>query len=366
MGHVREIDSLPELARAQTDIRALVLDRLPGWHAPPAFMELERLDREREPFWLTHEGRMFVHEENGRVTSRVLVFVAKGGGEIGKFGLFDSVDDPAAATAVLEAAARWLSARGARRMDGPFFLSMHEEVGLLVDGFELPSSIYMPFNSPQAARLLEGFGFATVRSFGTYVYDLDTCYQAIVARGGDRPDITTRGFDRSREAEEIGNLLTVYNSAFADNWGFTPLTDRQAKALVKNLLAVGNPELVRVAEREGRPVGFILCVPDVNGFLHRIRRWPGLTKIPLLLLAILFKRIRDTRVITLAIVREFQGQGISRTLIKSLATTAKAIGYRNAELSYIDTENHWMNKLMRGYNFASRKEYRIYSRSLPL
>ena len=37
-----------------------------------------------------------------------------------------------------------------------------------------------------------------------------------------------------------------------------------------------------------------------------------------------------------------------------------------SRLSYIDTENHWMNKLMRGYNFASRKEYRIYSRSLPL
>ena len=365
MGCVREIDGRDALARAQRDIRRLVYDRLPGWHAPPSFLELDRFDRRSEPFWESHEGQVFVHEESGRVTARILATISKGGAQTGHFGLFDSADDPEPAGAVVRAAGRWLAARGAKRMEGPYFLSIHEEVGLLVDGFEVPSAIYMPYSAPHAARLLEGLGFTAIRSFGTYRYDLDSCYDAAVAAGADRPDIAVRGFDRSRESDEIRNLLAVYNSAFAGNWGFTPLSDRAGRAMVKNLLTIGDSELVRIAETDGRPIGFIMCVPDVNDFLHSIKGWPGFTKIPALLAAIFLRRIRNTRVITLAVVKELQGQGISRVLIRSLASNARSRGYRNAELSYIDTENHWMNRLMRGYNFRSQKEYRIYGRDLP-
>ncbi|MBI3892615.1 MAG: hypothetical protein HY303_13915, partial [Candidatus Wallbacteria bacterium] len=95
MGVIRGISSPREQEKALKDIRARIYKDLPGWHDPPAFLELRRFDTEDEPFWKTHIGQSFVHEEGGKIIGRVTAFLPNTAATDGRFGVFDSVDDPA-------------------------------------------------------------------------------------------------------------------------------------------------------------------------------------------------------------------------------------------------------------------------------
>jgi GNAT superfamily N-acetyltransferase len=365
LGQIRTISTPAEFRRALEEIRGAYYHDLPGWHAPPAWLELERFDRDREPFWRQHDGQTFIYESEGRVLGRITAFVTRAAPQLGRFGVFDSADDPAIATALLQAAREWLAERGSTRMEGPFFFSMHEEVGLLTSGHESPPSVLMPYNPPYYAALLEQAGLRSIRRFVTYRYRISSDLDTVTSHKLSLPGINLRAFRLDRASEEIPPLLEVYNAAFAGNWGFTPLGRDEGRVLVANLIKLGHPELVRIAESEGRPVGFVMCMPDINRYLHSIRHYPEILKTPLLLWAVFRKKARDCRVITLAILKEFRGRGLSRVLMDSLASTAASIGYRNAELSYIDTENKPMHGLMSSYRFETAKEYHLFALDLP-
>ncbi len=327
-------------------------------------MELDRFDTAKEPFWKDHIGQTFIHEDDGEIDARVTVFVPNTRTTVGRFACFDCIHDEEVAESILSEATQWLVARGVSHVEGPYFFNIHEEVGLLTRGFESPSAIMMPYNPGYYHELLEHAGFDTVRRFLTYRYDLESCYETVHSQARAIGNYTIRSFDMKQVGPEIAMLLDVYNSAFQDNWGFEPITASQGEQLIQNILEVGDPRLVRVAERDGQAVGFILCVPDVNGHLYSIRNYPELMKKLSLGWNVMRHNIRDCRVITLAVRREFQGKALSRLLVDSLASVAREAGYRNAELSYVDTENRQMKRLMVGYRFHTQKEYRIFAKEL--
>ncbi|MBI3892390.1 MAG: GNAT family N-acetyltransferase, partial [Candidatus Wallbacteria bacterium] len=279
-------------------------------------------------------------------------------------GVFDSVDDPAVSGPLLDMACRWLASRGATRVEGPYFFNIHEEVGLMTKGLEHPSAILMPYNPLYYADLLLKAGFESIRRFVTYRYDLETSFEVVINRNRAIGKYAIRSFNMKDVRGEVGRLIEVYNSAFSDNWGFQPLTPEEGHALIGNLLEIGDPALVRIAEHDERAVGFILCVPDVNSYMHSIRKYPGFLKKAALVFAVMRSKIQDCRVITLAVRKEFQGRALSSLLIESLASEARKKGYRNAELSYVDTENRQMRRLMSAYDFHSQKEYQLFAKEL--
>ncbi len=64
----------------------------------------------------------------------------------GNFGLFEA-KDATAARALINAAEDWLRNRGMTRSLGPISLSIWEEPGLLVKGFDHPPTVMMGHNS---------------------------------------------------------------------------------------------------------------------------------------------------------------------------------------------------------------------------
>ena len=57
-------------------------------------------------------------------------------------------DDPAVFAALFAAAEGWLRERGRSRVQGPFNLSINEETGLLIEGFNTPPMIFMSHDAP--------------------------------------------------------------------------------------------------------------------------------------------------------------------------------------------------------------------------
>ena len=336
-----------------------------AWVRPLDAQLRARLDKNHEPFWQHAEGQLIIAKQRGKDAARLLVMhdrlrQEQTGEKAATFGLFEAPPDAETARALFDEAAVWAKARGLDSLIGPLFLSVHEEVGLLVDGFELPPRVMMPYNREYYDRLLLQAGFAQLREF--YAYEWDIQRQAIPETKRLRQDVVVRRFDRSNRADEVRRFLQVYNESFSCNWGFVPMTEAEAAASVGDFLRYADPALPLLAEVKGEPAGFILTLPDFNEAIATCggKLWPfGI-------LRILWGRrnIRNLRVVTLAVRRSFRPLGLAHHLIRQLWETAKTEGYLLAEFGYIDSRNRVMRSIVEGIGAQKTKTYRLYRKPL--
>ncbi len=249
----------------------------PAW-VPPLRNEVWGLLDPRKNPWFAHgEAQLFIARRDERTVGRISAHIdrlalaqpaAQGFGPgTGLWGLFEAEDAEVTAL-LLDAAERWLAARGMARMVGPLSLSYWDEIGLLVAGHDHPPVIMMGHNIPQYEAWVTARGHIGVQDLYTYRIDIAGPFpelvNRIVASGERSPRITIRRADKSRFAEESLLLLTILNDAWSDNWGFVPLTDAEIAYAGKKLKDVVYEDLVRFAEVDGEPVAFMLTMPDFN------------------------------------------------------------------------------------------------------
>jgi hypothetical protein len=136
---------------------------------PPLRRERRELfDKRRHPFFRHAEAAFFLAQRDGRPVGRIEAIINHAHNRhhddrVGFFGAFESEDDRTVSDALLSCAARWLGQRHMLVMRGPVTHSTNEECGLLVEGFEEPPMIGMPYNPPYYAELLEAFGLAKAK-----------------------------------------------------------------------------------------------------------------------------------------------------------------------------------------------------------
>jgi GNAT superfamily N-acetyltransferase len=344
----------------------------PHW-VPPLLMERrDFLDPAKNPFFEHSDVRLFLAREDGAVVGRIAAIVnhnhvARHGERAGFFGLFECVDRQEVANALFDAAAASLRAAGMQVMRGPENLSINDDLGLLVKGFDRPPFVMMPHNPPYYERLVEGYGFSKAMDLLAYYgehYDQAPPERfergMAVIRKRYRFDIRT--LDMKRFDEEVDLIKTVYNEAWEDNWNAIPMTDREFTHLAKDLKLVIDPEMCIIAEVNGRVAGFSLALPDLNRALIKIngRLFPsGLIKL------LWHKRkINGVRVLTMGVLPPYRHMGISTALIYETYKRGGQRGYHVGELSWILETNAPMNNALVNAGFVVHKTYRLYDRAL--
>jgi hypothetical protein len=131
----------------------------PAW-VPPLRREVYAfLDREHHPFYRHGAAQAFLARRGADVVGRVLAsddpnYNARHDTDVGMFGLFESTDDPAVASVLMETAAGWLRERGRTAVLGPIEYSTNYTCGLLVEGFDTPPRILMNHQPPYYRGLL--------------------------------------------------------------------------------------------------------------------------------------------------------------------------------------------------------------------
>ena len=121
---------------------------------------------------------------------------------------------------------KWLKQRGMKRIIGPLSFSINEEVGLLVDGFDTPPVLMMPYGRPDYPETLENMGFTKAVDMYAYWTDMHAGYPRpkIVTTMTDYikkdPNITVRPMHKGKFMEEVQMAMGIFNDAWSDNWGF--------------------------------------------------------------------------------------------------------------------------------------------------
>jgi hypothetical protein len=345
----------------------------------------------RDPFYVPHllyERKKFFSPSNpifdytdatlylarnggGQVVGRVTAHVnhrhnAHSGEKTGFFGFFDAVDDAAAASALMAAAESDLRDRGMQAIRGPFNFSTNEECGLLVQGFDRPPSLMMPYNKAYYAEFFDRLGYGRCRDLLAYGYeyrgDMPEFLRRFSRRIRNRRRIDVRCIDMRRFEEDLAAIFDIYNAAWSKNWGFIPVTDGEFRYTARELKPIADPQMVLIAENSGRPVAFSVSLPDYNPVLKKMngRLWPfGF-------LHWLFGRrqIRKVRTLLLGVVEDFRRSGIELLLIHDTFRNGLSRGYQTGEMSWILEDNRLMRKPLERMGARIEKVYRIYEKNL--
>ncbi|HEX8443687.1 MAG TPA: N-acetyltransferase [Allosphingosinicella sp.] len=354
----------------------------PNW-IPPLKTEVHGLIDPRTNPWFEHaEARLFLAERDGQVVGRIsaqidqeviAMPVEQGGGPgTGNWGMFEAADARVAAELIARAE-DFLRGRRCHRAIGPYSLSIWDEPGLLVSGFDHPPTVMMGHNKPDYQDWIEAAGYSGVKDLYTYelqiTQPLPPLIQRIVSSGERNERIRIRHVDKKRFEEEAALILGILNDAWSDNWGFVPLSDEEIAYAGKKLKPIVFEDLIRVAEVDGEPVAFMITLPDLNEFTRDLngRLFPfGWAK---LLLRLRNPKVRTMRVPLMGVVKRLQATRLASQLafmmIEYIRRDSVArYGATRSEIGWILEDNQGMRSIAETIESKINKVYRIYEKAL--
>ncbi|MEW5901027.1 MAG: GNAT family N-acetyltransferase [Acidobacteriota bacterium] len=343
----------------------------PHW-IPPLRSEMkEKLDRSKNPFFDHAEMDLFLARRDGQTSGRIAAILDENHNRFHAeraafFGLYESANDLETAQKLVDTAERWARERGMEVLRGPTNLSMNDECGFLLEGFDSPPVIMMPYNPPYYLDLMQKCGLAKAKDLYAYFMSRDHQTAAkvglIAEKTREETRITLRSVEKRALDRDLKLLRQVYNNAWEKNWGFVPMTDREFFYIGRKLAKIGDPNLVILAEDEGRPVGFALALPNFNEVLHKIngRLFPfGIFK-----MLYYRNKIQGLRGIIFGILREYRQTGLSYYLYSELEKRAQQKGYRWGEMSWLLEDNEPVNKFNHSVGATIYKKYRIFEKKI--
>ena len=341
----------------------------PNYVTPLKSERLEFFDRDKNPFYRAAKTKLFLAERDGEIVGRIATCINFAHNEYheeqtGFFGFFDCVDDIEVASSLLKTAMIQLKRENMERMRGPMNFSSNHECGFLVEGFDSPPVVMMTYNPPYLPRLAEKFGLKKVMDLLAYKLTQDDPIpervQKIVEKLRKRAGVTVRNLNMSDFENEVQKVRQIYNEAWEHNWGFVPMTEDEFNHLSKGLKQIVEPELIFIAEHEGRPVGFLMAVPDVNqALIHLKGKLMPVGLFKLLWHTKVSNKIDGLRVITLGVVPEFRKRGLDSILYVDIYNRGIERGYKWAELSWILETNELMRSAIEQMGADLYKRYRI-------
>jgi hypothetical protein len=358
------------------DVPARVYANDPHWVAPLRSDVAKQL-APTNPFLQYGKLQQFIALDSskspqavGRIVAAVNQrLIEREGENVGLFGFFECIPDLAIARSLLEAACQWLREQGMTLARGPIDLSTHNNCLFLVDGFDSPPMVMMPYNPPYYPQFMEQDGWHKAKDAYAYNFPLDKplptefekAYRIACKSGVTFRPLRTKGEGFEQDCISLYNLFT---RAFANNWSSTPRSQEEFLEEAKSLQTLVDPDVFPVAEYNGEMVGFWMGLPDYNIPLKHVGG-----KLNLLGILKFFwyrRQIDQGRVIAICALPEYRRKMVPLALIYlgMQGGIQKGKPYKRAELSWVYEDNFPSRKLIEASGGKIYKTYRIYEKDL--
>jgi GNAT superfamily N-acetyltransferase len=354
----------------------------PNW-VPPLKGEALGLITPEKNGWFSHaKAQLFLAMRGGVVVGRISAHIdtlaqtmpaEQGFGPgSGQWGLMEAEDEETFRL-LLDAAEGWLRAEGVTRALGPISMSIWEEPGLLIEGYDHPPTVMMGHAKPEYRGWIEAAGYRPVKQLLTYDLDITQQFPPLVRRiirsGESNKSIVIREVDKSRFFEEAHVILDILNDAWSDNWGFVPLTEPEIADVGVKLKPIVFNDLIRIAEIDGRPVAFMITLPDLNEAIAPLKG----SLLPFgwakLLWWLRKPRVRTMRVPLMGVRKELQSSRLAGQLafmmIEAIRrASVEHYGATRGEIGWVLDDNQGMNSIATAIESRVNKVYQIYDKDL--
>lgn len=290
--------------------------------------------------------------------------------DTGFWGMLEAEDNIETFEILLDTAESWLRKQGVKRALGPYNLSINQECGLLIDGFDTPPSVMMGHARPYYAEHIGQCGYNKEKDLFAYMIDGDVEPSAtrkmLIKRTKNR--IQTRTLRKSHFLEDLQIVFSIFNDAWAQNWGFLPFTPNEFKHVASDLKLLISEDFVRIAYIDGVPSAFIVMLPnlneaiqDLNGALFPV----GWLK---LLWRLKVKYPQTGRILLMGALSKYQdsllGAALAYRVIDDIQEAVVKRGIKKIELSWILEDNVGAQDVIKDFGGREYKTYRIYSKEL--
>lgn len=341
----------------------------PNW-VPPFSSEVRRiLDERRNPYFTHAQSRLFVGYREDAVVARVAIIVnrlhqEKFGENSAFFGFFESMNDPDAVRYLFDAAEEYARSQGVELLEGPFNPNHYSEVGMQIDHFGTPPTFFQPYNPSYYNDLLKKIGFRVSAIFHTRKNE--NISQSIHERNRTKVppsqmgSYSIRSFSKKDFHAELERFREVNNDAFSSNWHFLPLSKEEYLFSAKYLSLVTSPDLIKIVEYNGSPVGVLHCVVDVNPALRKLRGKAG----PLKLVRFLRERRKIQKLIIFSVgIKKAYQHGRAYWFICN-SFSQMCMKYKVIETTWMSEDNSPAIKAAEYFGLKPDKHFAIYTKNL--
>ncbi|WP_439575610.1 dATP pyrophosphohydrolase [Phreatobacter sp.] len=339
----------------------------------PDKLERQRVTRAHNPYLKTIEAAFFIAYRGGQPVGRISVqfdrrLVDAEGQPVGHFGFADFIENQAVADLLVARARAWLGQAGAHTMRGPFNLSINQECGCLVEGFDSPPAVMMPHARRWIGPMLEQAGLAKAMDMFAYRVDpksvperfLKFCRWQVTSHA-----IVVRPLDLANLTREIELMGEIFNDGWRDNWGFVPFSRAELHHLAAEFKPVLRQDYGLFVEIAGRPVAIMIAIPNLNEMFASMQGRLGLLNSLRLLWALHRERWHTARVPILGVRKEVQGGALGAAVVASmmekLLERSRKFHLDWVEFSWVLENNLPARRVLEEAGGARVKTYRIYS-----
>ena len=279
-------------------------------------------------------------------------------------------DDAETFAALFATAETWLRARGRAEAIGPFNLSINEEVGLLVDGFDTPPMLMMPHDARFTARRIEEQGYTKAKDVFAYISGVPTFTPGVQARLNRPlpPGMVLRPVRMKRFDEDLRLLVDIWNDAWSENWGSAPITEAETQYLGQSLRLILHPRLLWFLEIDGEAVGFGALLPNLNDATFDLKGRLAPFGWAKLLWRLKVRGVKRGRVplmgVKKAFAKERRGIFAPFVILDAIRREGVKLGITEAEYSWILEDNLPMRHILDGFGARIYKTYRLFGKNL--
>lgn len=347
----------------------------PYFVPPLIFDDVNTLLPEKNPAFDFSEAQAFMAYRDGKPVGRITAIInrmlnGKTGRKEARFGFVDFINDPEVSSALFNAAEQWARDRGMTDMIGPMGFSDMDHEGMLVEGFDEMGTMATIYNYPYYPEHMDKMGYRKdtgwIEFRITIPERLPEKMERIAEIVLNKYKLKIKKFTSAKQVkEQYGEaLFKLINEAYAELYGYSPLTDRQIDYYIDMYLGFLKLDYVSiVVDSDENLVGVGISMPSMTkalqkskgklfpfGWWHMLRALKGHNDVVDLML--------------IAVKPEYQSKGVNSLFFYDLCNLFIRDGVRYAETNLELEENIHVQSQWEYFDRRQHRRRRAYRKSL--
>lgn len=345
-----------------------------NWVPPLYLDERKYFDRKKNKTFAYCPAILLLAWRDGRPVGRAMGIINSRFNDyrnmkLARFGYLETWEDPEVVHALLGRVEDWARGRGMTRIIGPYGFSDQDPEGYIIEGFENRATIATYYNFEWMPRLVESEAYTKDNDY--FVYKLDVpreipeFYMKIYERGVRKGKFSVVEFRKRKELKPwIRPILGLMNECYTSGniYGFAPLDEKEMDDLAKRYFPIIDPRFIKVVEKDGEIMAFIIGIPDMTEGIKKARG--RLFPFGFVWILRAAKKTKQLDLLLGAVKEEHRGMGLDVLMGAKMLMAARDAGMKIMDTHHEMEANVRVRAIMERMGGKVYKRFRVYQKSL--